>query len=230
MPENHTTVDGAGPGTLSAVAVVYELRPAPENFGPPQTAIDKRPVAGPVELGPLGLAGDTQVDRKFHGGPGKAVYAYADEDAEWWSGELGREIGPGLFGENLRTSGIDVTGAEIGERWAIGSDGSQVLVEVTSARTPCRTFAERMGEKGWVRRYTRVNRPGAYLKVLRPGPVRAGDQVRVAFRPGHGVTVGDFLPGAEPERMRRLVGAFAALGLELDPDVRHIAEKAIRRG
>src|ERR1700750_101022 len=114
-------------GTLSSVAVLYALHDAPANSGAKQTAIDKRPVAGPVEVGPLGLAGDRQMDRRFHGGKGKAVYAYADEDASWWASQLDREIPPGLFGENLRTSGIDVTGAEIGERWAIGDE---VLVEV----------------------------------------------------------------------------------------------------
>ncbi|GLY32946.1 MOSC domain-containing protein [Kineosporia sp. NBRC 101731] len=224
---NQAMVDVLPPGRVSAVSVVHELLPAPWGSSAKSTAIDKRPVTRPVEIGPLGLAGDTQVDRKHHGGQGKAVYAYADEDADWWGAELGRPIAPGLFGENLRLAGIDVTGAEIGERWAIGP---QVVVEVTMPRTPCRTFAERMQEKGWVRRFTRVNRPGAYLKVLQSGQVRAGDEVRVTFRPGHGVTVGDFLPGADAATMRRLIDAFAALGLELDPDIRHIAEKAIRRG
>ncbi len=219
--------DAAEPGTLSSVAVVYQLHDAPWGSTVKRTAIDKRPVPGPVEVGPLGLAGDTQIDRKYHGGKGKAVYAYADEDAAWWSGQLEREIPPGLFGENLRTSGIDVTGAEIGERWAIGAE---VLVEVTMPRTPCRTFAERLGEKGWVRRFTQVNRPGAYLRVIQTGAVRAGDEVRVAFKPGHGVTIGDFLPGADASTMRKLVGSCAALGLELDPDIRSVAEKAIRRG
>ncbi|GAA3624024.1 MOSC domain-containing protein [Kineosporia mesophila] len=224
---NQAMVDVLPPGRVSAVSVVHELLPVPWSRRVQGTAIDKRPVTRPVEIGPLGLAGDTQIDRKYHGGQGKAVYAYADEDADWWGAELGREITPGLFGENLRLSGIDVTGAQIGERWAIGP---QVVVEVTMPRTPCRTFAERMQERSWVRRFTQVNRPGAYLKVLQSGQVSAGDEVRVTFRPGHGVTVGDFLPGTDAATMRRLIDAFAALGLELDPDIRHIAEKAIRRG
>ena len=214
-------------GRVSAVSVVYELRDLPWGKVAKHTAIDKRPVAGPVEVGPLGLVGDTQVDRRHHGGPGKAVYVYADEDAEWWAAELDREIKPGLFGENLRTSGIDVTGAEIGERWSIGED---VVVEVTMPRTPCRTFAERMDERGWVKRFSVANRPGAYLKVLQTGAISTGDEVRVLFRPEHGIVVGDFLTGADPARMRTLIDAFAALGLELDPAIRRVAQRAIRRG
>ncbi len=125
-------VDVAETGRISSVSVVHGLLPAPWGVVAHKTAIDKRPVPGPVEIGPLGLAGDDQIDRKHHGGRGKAVYAYADEDAAWWAAELEREIEPGLFGENLRTAGIDVTGAEIGERWAIGPE---VLLEVTMPRT-----------------------------------------------------------------------------------------------
>ncbi|HST85532.1 MAG TPA: MOSC domain-containing protein, partial [Kineosporiaceae bacterium] len=101
-------------GTVTAVAVVHKVLPLTWSE-PPSTAIDKRSIDGRVPLHALGLAGDVQCNRKYHGGRDAAVYAYADEDAAWWATELGREITPGLFGENLRTSGIDVTGAEIGE-------------------------------------------------------------------------------------------------------------------
>lgn len=213
-------------GELRSVSILHEVLEV--SWGTTtRTAIDKRPVDGRVELGELGLAGDTQIDRRFHGGVGKAVYAYAEEDARWWEQELDRPVPPGLFGENLRLVGIDVTGAEIGERWAIGR---QVQVEVTMPRTPCQTFAERMGERGWVKRFSQVNRPGAYLRVRHTGTVGAGDEVRVVLRPGHGVTVGDFLTGAEPQTMRRLLDAASGPDLELDPDIRQIAEKAARRG
>jgi MOSC domain-containing protein YiiM len=227
MSLGNEEVEVAARGRVSTVAVLYQLRDLSWGKVAKHTAIDKRSVPGPVEVGPLGLAGDTQVDRKHHGGKGKAVYAYADEDASWWASQLDREIPPGLFGENLRTSGMDVTGAEIGERWAIGAE---TLLEVTMPRTPCRTFSERMGEKGWVRRFTQTNRPGAYLRVLQNGWISPGDEIRVTFRPGHGVTVGDFLPGVDPAVMRQLIDGFASLGLELDPDIRHVAEKALRRG
>jgi len=213
-------------GELRAVAVVHEIMEVSWGSAT-RTAIDKRSVDGPVEVGELGLAGDDQIDRKNHGGLGKAVYAYAEEDAQWWERELDRPVPPGLFGENLRLSGIDVTGAEIGERWAIGA---RVLLEVTMPRTPCRTFAERMDERHWVKRFTQVNRPGAYLRVLRTGAVGAGDEVRVVFRPGHGVRVGDFLTGADPKTMQILLDAGETSDLELDPAIRVVAEKAARRG
>lgn len=150
------------------------------------TAIDKRPVEGPVKIGEYGLYADVQADRKHHGGLTKAVYAYAAEDAEHWSGVLGREIDAGLFGENLRTRGVDVSGAIIGERWMLGAE---VVLEVTCPRTPCATFGRRMGERGWVRRFAAEGRPGAYLRVVTPGEVAAGDEVRVVERPDHGVTI-----------------------------------------
>src|SRR3712207_2768652 len=121
-------------GRLTAVCVVFQLLPDPGQ-DPDVTAIDKRARQGRLDVGPLGLAQDTQCDTKYHGGVDQALYAYADEDAAWWAVELGREIPPGLFGENLRTGGVDVTGAEIGERWRIGNGGDGgdgVLVEVTS--------------------------------------------------------------------------------------------------
>lgn len=88
---------------LLSVNVVHELIRGPTRW----TAIDKRPVAGRVDVGQLGLVGDQQCDERHHGGPDKAVYAYASEDAAWWAEELGREIPPGLFGENLTTVGLD---------------------------------------------------------------------------------------------------------------------------
>jgi MOSC domain-containing protein YiiM len=217
-------------GTVTAVAVLHRLRPNHGGGDTPSTAIDKRSVDGRIPVKGLGLSGDVQCDRKHHGGTGKAVYAYADEDAAWWSAELDREITPGLFGENLRTSGIDVTGAEIGERWQVGSPQDGVLLEVTSPRTPCRTFQDRMGEPRWVKRFTQHNRPGAYFRVLEPGGIAAGDEIQIVHRPGHGVTIGDFLGGADAATMRRLVDAAKELDLDLDPSVRKVAARALKRG
>lgn len=161
------------------------------------TGIDKRPVEGPVTVtapGPRapgtsgsGLSGDVIGDLRFHGGDDQAVYAYAREDLDDWAKELGRELPNGVFGENLTTSGLDVTGALIGERWLIGKD---VLLEVTSCRIPCRTFATWLDERGWMKRFTQDARPGAYLRVLTPGDIQAGDPVEIAFRPDHEVTIG----------------------------------------
>jgi MOSC domain-containing protein YiiM len=151
-----------------------------------RSGIDKKQVAGRVAVHELGLDGDVQVNRKHHGGEGQAVYAYAQEDAEWWSAELGRDLPPGRFGENLRTSGVHLTGALLGERWRIGT----ALFEVTAPRIPCSNFAHFWGVPQLVKRFTAHGASGAYLRVLEPGDVGAGDLVEVAERPDHGVTVG----------------------------------------
>jgi MOSC domain-containing protein YiiM len=158
------------------------------------TMIDKRPVDGPIAVtapGPKGtgevaLAGDRVHDVKHHGGPDQAVYAYAREDLDDWAGLLGRDLHNGMFGENLTTSALDVNGALIGERWRIGT---RVLLEVTCPRIPCGTFQGWMAEAGWIKRFTQRAQPGAYLSVIEPGTIQAGDPITVEHRPDHDVTV-----------------------------------------
>jgi MOSC domain-containing protein YiiM len=175
-----------GVGRLVAVCVVHELRVDPHG-SVARTAIDKRPVEIPVQLDPLGPVGDTVMDRRDHGGVDQAVYAYAREDLDAWAQRLGRDLLPGCFGENLTTSGVDVTGAVIGERWRIG--GAELVVR--SPRRPCRTFQDWIDEPHWVKRFTDVGAPGAYLAVAHPGAVSAGDDVTLVHRPDHGVTIGE---------------------------------------
>ena len=182
------------------------------------TGIDKRPVDGPVEVRPpgsvhnglgSGLVGDSIGNKKFHGGDDQAVYAYAREDLDDWQAKLDREVTNGMFGENITTSGIDVTGAMIGERWRIGSDG--LLLEVTRPRTPCKTFEARLGIRGWIKAFTHGGRPGAYLRIVEPGHLRAGDDLEVVHRPDHGVTIG-FVYRAmmlEPELLPEILAADA---------------------
>ena len=153
---------------------------------PNRSGIDKKPVTGRVAVGTLGLDGDVQVNRKHHGGEGQAVYAYAQEDAHWWTAELGRDLPPGRFGENLRTTGFDLTGAVLGERWEVGT----VLLEVTAPRIPCANFARFWDVPDLVKRFTAHGATGTYLRVLRPGDLGAGDDVAVVHRPDHGVTTG----------------------------------------
>ena len=98
-----------------------------------RTAIDKRPVAGPVEVGLLGLAGDEVADTKHHGGTYQAVYAFAREDLDDWAGQLGRPLRHGMFGENLTTTGIDVNEALLGERWRIRSPTTFWSAQMTAA-------------------------------------------------------------------------------------------------
>jgi MOSC domain-containing protein YiiM len=150
-----------------------------------RTAIWKEPVAGRVALRGVNLAGDDQADRSVHGGPDKAVYAYAAEDTAWWGEQVGADLGPAAFGENLTTAGVDVSQARIGERWAVGS----ALLEVRQSRMPCFKLGLRMGDPGFVRAFAKAQRPGAYLAIVREGDVGAGDTVEVVHRPDHGVTV-----------------------------------------
>ncbi|PZF64930.1 MOSC domain-containing protein [Curtobacterium sp. MCPF17_047] len=186
------------------------------------TAIDKRPVDGPVRVRPLGLHADVQADRKHHGGEDQAVYVYADEDAAYFAEQLDRPIPPGLFGENLRTTGIDVTGLVIGERLRIGDT---LELEVTIPRTPCGTFARRMQVDRWVKRFAEEGRPGAYFRVRRSGVVAAGNAVTVLDRPEHGVTIGQMSAGLTAEQAT----AVLASGGGLAPKVVREAQLALRR-
>jgi len=170
---------------------------------PARSAIDKRPASGPVEVGPLGLDGDTVADKVNHGGLDQAVYAYAREDLDWWTEQLGRELHNGVFGENLTTAGIDVSSALIGETWRVGS----VVLQVTSPRIPCNTFKSWLDEPHWVKRFAAAGRPGAYLRVLTPGPVSAGDDLDVLDCPTVTVTVAESMLAfyGDDELMRRLL-------------------------
>ena len=197
------------PARIASVNVVHAR--VPDLRGDlDETAIDKRPVLDRVAVraaGPagVGLAGDEVVDKRHHGGRDQAVYAYAVEDRDWWAAELGRELAPGSFGQNLDTEGIDVTGAVIGERWHVGDDG--LVLEVTSPRIPCATFQGFMNEPRWVKRFTEHGASGAYLRVVEQGTVGAGDRVTVTDRPAHGVTVGDVfrVRGVAAGRLQQLL-------------------------
>ncbi|MFE0589055.1 MOSC domain-containing protein [Micromonospora echinospora] len=185
------------------LAVVTEAAWAGDASG--RSGIDKRPVVGRVPVRVDGMVGDFIAERAHHGGPEQAVYAYAAEDAEWWAAELGRSVPPGRFGENLTTLGLDVTGAVVGEQWAIGS----ALLQVTKPRTPCRTFAGFWDVPDLVKRFAARATPGAYLRVLREGEVGADDRVEVRDRPAHGVTIGEVFRALhrEPELLPRLLDA-----------------------
>jgi MOSC domain-containing protein YiiM len=194
------------------------------------TGIDKRPTTEPVPVtapaaqGIGGLAGDRIFDVAHHGGPDQAVYAYAREDLDEWAGELGRPLPSGVFGENITTSGIDVTGALIGERWRIGDD---VVLEVSAPRFPCNTFAHWMAEQGWIKRFTKHAVPGAYLRVVSPGEIRAGDPVVVTDRPDHDVTIGVTFRAItlEPGLLPRLLTVEA-----LPEDIRDVAARRTGAG
>ena len=192
-------------------------RPRPSPWkGLSATGIDKRPAGGPVAVtvpgpkgtGMVGLAGDRVYDVKHHGGPDQAVYAYAREDLDRWEAELGRPLANGVFGENLTTAGLDVSGALIGERWRIGA---VTVLEVSCPRIPCATFQGWLERDGWIRRFTQAAVPGAFLRVIEPGDIRTGDPVGIVHRPGHDVTVALTFRALtrEPELLPRLLTAGA---------------------
>jgi MOSC domain-containing protein YiiM len=188
------------------------------------TGIDKVATAETVIVrapGPMhgglgsGLVGDTIGNQKLHGGDDQAVYAYAREDLDAWETQLQRTLTDGMFGENLTTSGIDVTQARIGERWRIGTDG--LVLEVCAPRTPCRTFSAFLNLSHWIKTFTQAAKPGAYLRVISPGTVRAGDAITIDYRPDHDVTIGLVFRArmSEPELLPRLLAA-DALSAELE--------------
>ncbi len=159
------------------------------------TAIDKRPVDGPLPV-LFDRFGTDEHGHSGHGNPDAVVYAYAREDARFWAAELDRDLPPGVFGENLTTSGLPVSGALTGERWRVGT----ALLQVTTPRIPCQTFAAWWRVPDLVRRFTAAGRPGAYLRVLEPGEIAAGDAVDVVHRPDHGVTVADLMAARTGDR------------------------------
>jgi MOSC domain-containing protein YiiM len=152
-----------------------------------ETGIWKEPVEGRLAVRGVNIEGDGQADLSVHGGPNKAIYAYAIEETRTWEEELGRQLGPGAFGENLTTEGVDVSGAVLGERWRVGT----TLLEVVQPRLPCFKLGLRMGDPTFVRTFARASRPGAYLKILEEGELGAGDAIEVDLdgRPAHGVSV-----------------------------------------
>lgn len=152
-----------------------------------RTAIVKEPVTGAVEVRGVNLAGDDQADRRVHGGPDKAVYAYGAEDYAWWAAQLGIEVGPGWFGDNLTVEGFDLRHARIGERWRVGS----CTLEVSEPRMPCLKLGARMGTADFVDLFDVVGRFGTYLRIVEEGEVRAGDTVEVVSRPPARLTVAE---------------------------------------
>ena len=152
-----------------------------------RTAIWKEPVDGPVEVRGVNLAGDDQADRRVHGGTHKAVYAYAAGDYRWWSEQLGVELGPGSFGDNLTVDGYDLSAALVGERWRVGT----CVLEVSEPRMPCFKLGIRMGTADFVDLFGMVGRFGTYLRIVAEGTVTAGDQVEIVSRPDERLTVAD---------------------------------------
>lgn len=209
--------------------------PLPSAGGPGGlSGIDKRPFEGSVRVsdpgpkgtGGSGLAGDAVCDLRNHGGSDQAVYAFAREELDAWERQLGgRELANGSFGENLTTLGVDVSGALIGERWRVGDE---LLLEVTSGRIPCRTFADHIKEEKWVRRFTQEAVTGAYLRVIEPGTIRAGEPVEIVHRPDHEITAALQFRAVTTERT--LLPSLLAAASALHPEALRKAREYVAAG
>lgn len=188
-----------------------------------ESGIWKTPVSGRVAVRGVNLDGDEQVDLRVHGGPDKAVYAYALEDYEWWSEELGRPLEPGTFGENLTVRGVDLGALTIGTRWRVGT----TVLQVTQPRLPCFKLGMRMGDATFVEDFELAGRFGAYFRIIEEGDVGAGDAIEIETPPRDGITVRE-LGYAEHRAFPELVARVLA-----DPDVpetwKHWAERQQRR-
>jgi MOSC domain-containing protein YiiM len=191
----------------------------------PATAIEKHRVSGPVLITADGVAGDDSADRENHHDEWMRVYAYSVEDYRWWAGQLGVELTPGQFGEQLTTEGVDLGAALVGETWRVGT----ALLQIAHIRIPCQTFKGWMGHLGyddtaWVKRFTLAGRPGPYLRVLEEGVVEEGDPIVVESRPDHDVSVGELFRAVtvQPALLPRLL---AVPGLKP-----WIYERAAKRG
>ncbi len=193
------------------------------------TAIDKHAYDGPVDvrapgdratgLG-SGLVGDHIGDPRHHGGDGQAVYAFAREELDSWESRLDRPLRNGMFGENLTTTGVEVSGAVIGERWQVGDT---VVLQVTGPRIPCGRFRAHMGERGWLKTFTTTARSGAYLSVVTAGRVASADPVAVVHRPDHGVTA--MLAFRALTREPELLPSLLDAGDDLVDELRAMAEE-----
>lgn len=186
---------------------------------PVRTGIVKDPVDHPVLLADHHVAGDHQASKLHHGGRWQALYAYARETYDRWEAELDRKLPSGFWGENLTLSGIDSDYACIGEQWQVG----EALLGVTAPRIPCKKLGWRMDDPSFVTRFLHGDRPGAYLQILAPGHVAAGDDVEVVHRTTHDVTVLDMMRLWRGER--ELADHVLTAGDDLTPEERTFAQR-----
>jgi MOSC domain-containing protein YiiM len=152
------------------------------------TGIFKQSVTGRIALRRLNLDGDRQADLSVHGGEFKAVYCYPISHYDYWKKELpGKELPPGIFGENFTLDGLLEDTVHIGDQFSIGS----AEVVVTQPRLPCYKLGIRFGDDGMVQRFLASGRSGFYLAVTREGDVGAGDEIKVISRDSNAVAVSD---------------------------------------
>ncbi|WP_240741581.1 MOSC domain-containing protein [Deinococcus sp. KSM4-11] len=158
-----------------------------------KTGIRKQPQPGRVDVLPAGLIGDHVLNVRHHGGPDQAVYVYTQPDLDAWTASLGTAPQPGAFGENVVLDALESADLSIGDRLEFMTpDGTPGLsLEVTAPRIPCATLAANVGDPDFVKRFTQMRRPGAYLRVLRAGAIGAGDVAALRPGPPGAPTIGD---------------------------------------
>lgn len=193
-----------------------------------RSAIDKRALAGAVQIGELGLEGDEQGDLRVHGGLDKAVHHYAFDHYAAWRAELGPlpllEM-PGAFGENISTRSLTEADVCLGDRFALG----HALLEVSQGRQPCWKLNDRFGVADMARRVQATGRSGWYYRVLRPGSARAGDMLMLAERPYPGWTL-QRLGELIYQRVLDPAQLAPALALPLVPSHRKLIERRLEQG
>ena len=149
------------------------------------TGIYKMSVSEAVEIKSLGIEEDTICDTKHHGGVDQAIYVYGGADYAWWSNELGKELAPGIFGDNLTISELESAQFNVGDYLHIGD----ITLQITSPRIPCRTFAWRMRDPQWMKKFRAAERPGLYCRVIKEGIVNTGNPVTVEKYAGEAVSI-----------------------------------------
>jgi MOSC domain-containing protein YiiM len=164
---------------------IGEERTLQRNDWSKQTGIFKIPTDKPVKVNRLGLEGDVIVSKDVHGGLDQAIYIYGGADYEWWSKELGKELAPGTFGDNLTISDLQCADFNVGDYLHI----DEATLQVTAPRIPCSTFAARMEDPEWAKKFRHAERPGLYCRVLQEGTIHTGDSVLVEQYTGETVSI-----------------------------------------
>jgi MOSC domain-containing protein YiiM len=186
-----------------------------------RTGIFKEPVGGRVMIRRTNVDGDRQSDLTVHGGELKAVYGYASEHYAWWSRELERELGPGMFGENLTVDGLDESAIAIGDRFAVGG----AVLEAVQPRLPCFKLGIRFADPRMPKRFMQAGRPGIYFRVVQEGDVASGDAVTRTYEEPRRIPVAALVALVQPEaRDRELVRRVLAVPA-LPPSWRELLER-----
>ena len=171
------------------------------------TGIFKSPVATRLPVRRLSIDGDGQANLAVHGGPDKAVYSYAGEHYGFWGERFGRELTPGIFGENLTTEGLLEDAVHIGDEFRVGT----ARLVVTQPRMPCFKLGIRFGNPGIINSFLKAGKPGIYFAVQEEGEVGPGDPIERLAEDESRITVAEMFHlvldrDSSPAALRRLLG------------------------